>query len=149
YKWAIVQVEHSEGKQASATSLFYEYLQDHNYLTRTQCLDEYVELVRQYDTWEWEKNNNQKANRLNSLFFLISIDEFEEKMLERLKLDEPFNFDEFEKKLLDMEDEKIERYIHRKRREIVQTPIQDYFVGIVYAESYHSQLGNELGKEYP
>ena len=25
----------------------------------------------------------------------------------------------------------------------------EYFAGVVYAESYHSELGNELGKEYP
>lgn len=149
YDWAKVEVEHANGKLASATSLFYEYLVEHNLLTPTQSLNEYVELVRQYDTWEWEMNNNQKANRLNSLFFLISIEEFEEKMLERLPLNKPFEFDDFEKKLLDMEDEKIERYIRKKRRELVQTEIHDYFVGIVYAESYHSQLGNVLGKDYP
>ena len=31
----------------------------------------------------------------------------------------------------------------------MQTSIGDYLAGIVYAESYHSELGNELGKEYP
>ncbi len=48
-----------------------------------------------------------------------------------------------------MEENKIDRYIRRKRRELVQSQIGDYFAGIVYAESYHSELGNELGKEYP
>ena len=48
-----------------------------------------------------------------------------------------------------MEDNKIERYIRRKRRELVQTQVGDHFAGVVYAESYHSELGNELGKEYP
>ena len=48
-----------------------------------------------------------------------------------------------------MEEDKIERYIRRKRRELVQTQTGGHFAGIVYAESYHSELGNELGKEYP
>jgi oligoribonuclease NrnB/cAMP/cGMP phosphodiesterase (DHH superfamily) len=48
-----------------------------------------------------------------------------------------------------MEETKIERYIRRKRRELVQTFIDDYCVGIVHAESYHSELGNELGKDSP
>ena len=48
-----------------------------------------------------------------------------------------------------MEEDKIERYIRRKRRELVQKETGDLFAGIVYAESYHSELGNELGKEYP
>jgi uncharacterized protein len=48
-----------------------------------------------------------------------------------------------------MEEDKIDRYIRRKRRELVQTEIDGLFAGVVYAESYHSELGNELGKEYP
>jgi uncharacterized protein len=149
YEWSHVVVEDEKGKLTSATSLLYEYLINNQLLSPSDITREFVELVRQYDTWEWEKNNNQQARRLNALFYLISIEEFEEKMIQRLKGNDFFSFDEFEKKLLDMEDNKIERYIRRKRRELVQCQVGDYFAGIVYAESYHSELGNELGKEYP
>lgn len=149
YEWGHVKVEDSEGKLTSATSLLYEYLVERKLLQPSEAISEFVELVRQYDTWEWEKNNNQQAQRLNALFFLVSIEEFEEKMISRLKTSEHFRFDEFEQKILDMEEEKIERYIRRKKRELVQAKIGKYFAGIVYAESYHSELGNELGKEYP
>ena len=149
YEWGHVVVEDNEGNLASGTSLFYEYLIENELIQTSNAVDEFVELVRQYDTWEWEKNNNQEAHRLNALFFLISIDEFEEKMVNRLQNSDHFFFDEFEQKILDMEEDKVERYIRRKRRELVQTSIDDYLAGIVYAESYHSELGNELGKEYP
>ena len=148
YEWGRVVVDDDEGKLTSATSLFYEYLVTHQLLEPSDAIAEFVELVRQYDTWEWEKNNNHSAQRLNALFFLMTIEEFEETMIERLSEDH-FHFDEFEKKLLDMEEDKIERYIRRKRRELVQTETGGLFAGIVYAESYHSELGNELGKEYP
>jgi len=147
YEWSKVLIEDEKGYLTSATSLFYQYLVTHGYLEQKNSITEFVELVRQYDTWEWEKNDNQQARRLNALFFLVSIEEFEEKMLERLKTSEHFDFDEFEKKILKMEEEKIERYIRRKKRELVQTSIGEYFTGVVYAESYHSELGNELGKE--
>lgn len=149
YEWGDVKVEESEGRLASATSLFYSYLVNQNLIHSTTALDEYVELVRQYDTWEWEKKENIKAKRLNDLLYMQSINEFEENMLERLKQDEHFSFDEFEEKLLDIEEKKTERYIRRKRRELVQSYIGDICVGIVHAESYHSELGNALGKEYP
>ncbi|AVX09673.1 oligoribonuclease [Bacillus sp. Y-01] len=149
YEWGHVVVEDNKGNLASGTSLFYEYLIENELIQTSNAVDEFVELVRQYDTWEWEKNNNQEAHRLNALFFLISIDEFEEKMVNRLQNSDHFFFDEFEQKILDMEEDKVERYIRRKRRELVQTSIGDYLAGIVYAESYHSELGNELGKEYP
>ncbi|MGE7692925.1 DHH family phosphoesterase [Lysinibacillus sp. NPDC094177] len=147
YEWGKVIVEDENGYLTSATSLFYQYLVAHGFLEQTISISEFVELVRQYDTWEWEKNDNQQARRLNTLFFLVSIEEFEEKMLQRLKTSEHFDFDEFEKKILNMEEEKIARYIRRKKRELVQTAIGEYFTGVVYAESYHSELGNELGKE--
>lgn len=149
YEWGHVVVEDEEGKLTSATSMFYDYLVKKQLLEPTEAIAEFVELVRQYDTWEWEKNENAHAQRLNALFYLISIEEFEDKMLNRLKTNEHFSFDQFEEKILDMEENKIERYIRRKRRELVQTSVGKYLAGIVYAESYHSELGNELGKEYP
>lgn len=149
YEWAAVHVQGEAGELHSATSLYYDYLVKHSYLEASNAISEFVELVRQYDTWEWEKNDNQKAKRLNALFFVVSIDEFEESMLERLSKEAYFDFDDFEKKLLDMEDDKIVRYIRRKRRELVQIKAGGHYAGVVFAESYHSELGNQLGKEYP
>lgn len=90
YEWGHVVVEDNEGSLASGTSLFYEYLIENELIQTSNAVDEFVELVRQYDTWEWEKNNNQEAHRLNALFFLISIDEFEEKMVNRLQNSDHF-----------------------------------------------------------
>lgn len=149
YEWGHVAVEESEDRLASATSLFYAYLLKHGHLTPSAATAEFVELVRQYDTWEWEKLGNQQAQRLNALFFLLSMDEFEEVMRSRLETSDHFFFDEFEQKILDMEQTKIERYIRRKKREVVQAVINNQWAGIVHAESYHSELGNELGKEFP
>ncbi|WP_096270110.1 DHH family phosphoesterase [Paucisalibacillus globulus] len=149
YEWGHVVVENGEGKLNSATSLLYEYLVKHNLLTPKPVIEEFVELIRQYDTWEWEENDNYEAHRLNSLFYLISIDEFVEIMLERLQDNEHFQFSDFEKKILELEDNKIERYIRRKRRELIQHKIDSYYAGVVFAEMYHSELGNELGKDYP
>ncbi|MCY7753485.1 oligoribonuclease [Bacillus haynesii] len=147
--WGMVKVQYEDGRLASATSLFYEYLINKGHIRETKAMDQFVELIRLYDTWEWEQTGALEAKRLNDLFFMVSIDEFEEKMVRRLKESDAFSFDEFEEKILDMEEEKIERYIRRKRREIVQTFINAHCVGIVHAESYHSEVGNELGKTYP
>jgi len=149
YEWGYILVEDHEGKLTSATSLLYEYLVSNKLLKPTAAVTEFVELVRQYDTWEWEKNGNHQAHSLNSLFYLISMEEFEEKIMERLRTSDHFDFDEFEKKILKMESDKIDRYIRRKKREIVQAKVGEHIVGVVYAETYHSELGNELGKEYP
>ncbi|KKI90197.1 oligoribonuclease [Bacillus sp. SA1-12] len=149
YNWSHIQVEETEGKLASATSLFYQFLIEEKMIKAKPSLNEYVELVRQYDTWEWEKHGNINAKRLNDLLYMQSIEEFEGKMLERLSQNAHFSFDEFEEKVLDIEEKKTDRYIRRKTKELVQANIGKLCVGIVHAESYHSELGNALGKEFP
>lgn len=148
YTWGFVRVEYEDGRLTCATSLFYEYLIQHQYLQPSKVIEEFIELVRLYDTWEWEKQKNIKAKQLNDLLYMTSIEEFEEKMVLRLQQSDTFEFNEFEEKLLQMEEDKLGRYIRRKKREVVQTFIGEYCTGIVHAESYHSELGNELGKEY-
>ncbi|WP_028401601.1 DHH family phosphoesterase [Ectobacillus panaciterrae] len=148
-EWASVKVAYEDGRLASATSLFYEFLQQNGFLEEKASLNEFTELVRQYDTWEWDKHNNKTAKQLNDLLFLMSIEEFAENMTQRLQEHDRFFFNEFEEKLLAVENEKIERYIRKKKRELVQTFSGDNCVGIVHAESYHSELGNELGKQHP
>ncbi len=147
YSWAKVVVSYDDGKLTSATTLFYDYLLENNWITASGSLNEFVELIRQYDTWDWEKNDNIKAKQLNDLFSLLSLDEFETRMIERLNNEEVFSFNEFEQQILKMEEDKINRYIRKKNRELVQTFIGDHCIGIVHAEMYHSELGNELGKE--
>ena len=148
--WAAVTVSYDDGRLTSATSLLYDYLVDSELLEKNEALDQFVELVRQYDTWEWDVNNNQKAKRLNDLFFLLSIDEFEDRMVKRLESNESqFDFDDFEEQILDMEESKMNRYLKRKQKEIYQTMIDEHCVGIVHAESYISELGNLFGKMNP
>jgi oligoribonuclease NrnB/cAMP/cGMP phosphodiesterase (DHH superfamily) len=149
YNWAAVTVEYEDGRLTSATSLFYDYLLEKELITRREALDEVVELIRQYDTWEWDRNNNTKAKRLNDLLYMISIDDFVERMLQKLTNADRFNFDDFETQILDMEEQKLERYLRKKRREIVQKPVDDKWVGIIHAESFLSEIGNALGKENP
>jgi uncharacterized protein len=148
HNWASVTVEQEDGKLTSATSLFYEYLIQQGFLEQSKSKSEFVELVRQYDTWEWDINKNFTAKRLNDLLFMITIEEFEEKMISKLAADEPFRFDNIEKKLIQVEEKRVARYINRKKREVYQISIGDYLAGVVHAESNHSELGNELSKEF-
>lgn len=149
HEWGFVQAEYDSGKKTCATSLYYEFLIKEKKITATKALDDFVELVRQYDTWEWEKNDNKAAKRLNDLFFILGLEHFETEMLERMKHTEGFSLSDKEELILDLEDKKIERYIFSKNRQIVQTFVDDYCVGIIYAEQYLSELGNALAKLNP
>ncbi|WP_027725130.1 DHH family phosphoesterase [Tuberibacillus calidus] len=150
YEWGLVKPEDEDGKKTCATSLFYDYLVDKKLMQPHKALEEFIELVRQYDTWEWDENNTLEAKRLNDLFYIMDRTEFEEEMLSRLKENpDAFSLTDMENTLLDIEDQKIDRYIRSKNRQIVQTFIENYCVGIVHAEQYLSELGNELNKLNP
>ena len=150
YKWGSVIPEYETGKKTCATSLFYDHLITNGIMERNKALEEFIELVRQYDTWEWDENNNVTAKRLNDLFYIRNREQFEEEMLKRLTENtESFMLSETENMLLDIEEQKINRYIYSKSRQIVQTFVDDYCVGIVHAEQYLSELGNALNNLYP
>lgn len=149
YKWGLVQAEYDTNKKTSATSLFYDFLLNKELMKPNPSLEQFIELVRQYDTWEWEVNKNTDAKRLNDLFFIIGIDTFEKEMLERLTKNQPFTLSDTEEMILDVEENKIERYIHSKNRQMVQRFVDDICVGIVNAEQYLSELGNALAKLNP
>lgn len=69
HEWGFVQVEYDDGRLTSATSLLYGYLVENGFMKPTNALDQFTELVRQYDTWEWERYDQKQAKRLNDLFF--------------------------------------------------------------------------------
>ncbi|KUP08255.1 hypothetical protein Q73_06995 [Bacillus coahuilensis m2-6] len=148
YDWATVTVESSNGIKECATSLYYRYLINEGTLKESTILNEYVEHVRQYDVWDWEKDNNVIAKQLNDLLTLMSFEEYESRIRSKIESDEEFTFDQFESSLLSIEEERMNRYISRKKRSVFQVEFQNHLVGIVYADSYISELGNTLGKLY-
>ncbi|WP_251555160.1 DHH family phosphoesterase [Neobacillus muris] len=150
YPWGSVVAEYESGKKTCATSLFYDYLIKHNKMERNKALEDFIDLVRQYDTWEWDANQNIAAKRLNDLFYILNREHFEEEMIKRLSGDhDTFSFTDTETMILDIEENKINRYIQSKSRQLVQTFVGGYCVGIVHAEQHLSELGNALNNLNP
>lgn len=144
YEWAQVIVERN-GVRESGTTLLYEYLVQSGFLQADEALGRYVELVRQYDTWEWKENGNLHAKRLNDLFYILGRDRF----FRRFTEDYSPEFTETESLLLEMEQEKIEKYIKGKSKDINVLDVHEYRAGVVFAEQYISELGNALAEMNP
>ncbi len=148
YEWGFV--DPGNDKKTCAATLFYQFLLEKEKIERLESLEQFLELVRKYDTWEWEEDNEVDAKRLNDLFSIMGRETFKSEMLRRLTRDpDSFAFNESEEMILDLEERKIERYIHQKNRQLVQMDVDEYCIGLVHAESYHSELGNELNKRNP
>lgn len=162
YEWATVNplqeikrndagnVYVSEFEKSSGTSMFYKYLLDKKMLKSNDSIYTFVELVRQYDTWEWEtKYKNENAKQLNDLLYILGRERFIKDYLEVLVDDTFYGFSKSEKLLLELEKEKIDRYIKSKAKQLEVCKIAGYDAGVVFAEQYQSQLGNELSKLNP
>lgn len=150
HQWANVKTEYEDGRKTCGTSMFFEHLVEEGLIHPTPSMIEFVELVRQYDTWEWEAKENFRAKWLNDLFYMEGIAAFEEKMIARLtENNNIFEFNELEKSILLLEEKRIQQFINQKQKEIKETTIGSYRIGIVHADRYHSEAGNVLAKNNP
>jgi oligoribonuclease NrnB/cAMP/cGMP phosphodiesterase (DHH superfamily) len=158
YDWCTVQIE-DDIEKVSGTSLFYKYLIDNSYIDEDEDIFQFVEKVKRYDTWLWTtKYNDAEAKQLNDLLYIYGRDRFISKFVSKLYdyldccmwSDDESLFNDTDNLLLELEQNKIDNYIESKSKEMMQSVLnvhhKFYKVGIVFAEQYISQLGNELAK---
>lgn len=156
YDFCDVTIE-IDGEKTCGTSMFFNYL-DERFVRLNEILGtnfdiesifKYTEIVRKWDTWLWaEKYNDTIPRDLNNLFYLYGRDRFVNKLSRQLKYHADSIFTDTDKLLLELDNSKKESYILNKDSEIMLKTIQGYNVGIVFAEQYISELGNELAKKH-
>lgn len=140
YEWAEVHPEHADGTKSAGTSMFFDYL------NQPSALAIFVENVRRWDTWEWTtKYNDEHAKVMNALLHLIGRDRF----VTRFSVDPSIQLRDAEQILMDIEQARIKAYIGKKAKNLIEREWNNYLVGVVYAEQYISELGNELAKKNP
>lgn len=158
YKWCHVNVECLDGKDCGTNAFFNYLLLNTNSFRENENLSfsslrKFVETVRRYDTWEWStKYNDLESKQWNNLLYIYGRDKFITKVLSQL-INGYFLFEPTDYTLLELNQDKIDRYIDKKQNEIIEMYIRDnvneYKAGVVYAEQYHSELGNTLAKNNP
>ena len=100
YPFVKVQLKNEKGL-CCGTSLFYEYLIQNNFLFETDIINEFVELTRQHDTWEWKNiYNNEKSRELSILFSALGIEGYINFIYEKLKNEKEFVFNSIESMLI-------------------------------------------------
>lgn len=150
YEWVTVEIENKKGKTCG-TSLFFNHLYtDMKLVTNIEKIKRYVELVRRYDTWEWSDiYNDYKAKELNDLLYIYGADYFIEKYADILTQFNNNMFDLVDDLLLSIRQKEIDRYIKKKQKQILIITKNEFTFGVVFADKYQSELGNELIKMNP
>lgn len=129
-----------------ATSLFYEYLLSNNYLVRNDVIDEFVELTRQHDTWEWKNiYNNEKSRELAILFDAIGINGYIKFIYEKLLKEQTFEYNEIERMLINNKKIEISEAVEEYLDKIYYKNILDLKAGIIFINyEYRNELAEYL-----
>lgn len=87
-------IEKDKNGKRCGTELFYEYLVQSNLIDRSKAIDEFVELTRLEDTWEWKNSEyvGEKAHDLAILFNAIGLNNYISSMTSKL-LYNPISFE--------------------------------------------------------
>lgn len=152
YKWCNVVIE-DDVEKVCGTNLLYDYIMSKlkircDYM-RLINLSDLVECVKRYDTWLWkDKYSDIRPKQLNNLFYILGYKRFRNSLRNCY-----YSVDNFLKNhstILELEQEKINRYIEKKNEEIIPKVIkiedEVYIVGVVFAEQFVSELGNRLSE---
>lgn len=160
YDWCEVSVINDTlGIKTSGTELFYTYLRrrgQFEYLSVNVIgnIDEFVDIVRDYDTWRWKELGKKGIIRkqVNDLFYIYGREKFIDWALGQiltLKLyrgmsDFPI-YSEKDIALLDQKQKDIDIYVEEKNRQLFNRVDEvGHTYGVVFAERYFSELGNRL-----
>lgn len=151
YLWASVYTKYKE-VNTCGTHLFYWYLSEKfpNHYWHTNALIRFVELVRQWDTWDWNSMHKDKgihAKNFNTLANFYSTTKFIADCLQKIKSDQNM-FNKTDKVLLDTFNDRNEKYCNKKLKNIKKVQYYDYTLGVCFAEDNFSDLGNLICREY-
>lgn len=161
-QWAFIESEIA-GRKTCGTELHYMYLKEKEllppHMADSAFFASFVEQVRAYDTWDWKELGNVEAKSLNSLLYVFGPTQFMDDQIR--KISDNFNnagavqyiFDGKEQIFVDVENAREESYIRGRAKNLFERDWtvagKEYKVGVVYADQYHSTLGNDLHELNP
>lgn len=129
YPFVKVKIKNDKGL-CCGTSLFYEYLIENNFVTKNNIMNEFVELTRLHDTWEWKNiYNNEKARELAILFDCLGCEGYINFIYEKLNNEKEFNFN------------KIETILINNKKLVINDAIEGYLKNIYYREILGMKAG--------
>lgn len=140
YDWAkVTEIDEELNEKTSGTYMFYKEL--FNMDGKTKIL---ANVIRKYDTWTWKEKNDLEPKKLNDLMYIYGRDLFINSMIEYCSspnIDLITYEDEF---LLSLKQKEIDNYLENKNKSMIKTSLFGMTVGIIFAERFHSEIGNRL-----
>ena len=143
----------SNGIKPSGTSIFYNYLlnkyPEENILRTTKVM-EFVEAVRNYDTFGHKINGNMTGKYLTDLVFAIGRKEFIRKYKNEL-LNDPnqhLTFSDYDKEYIIDVEMKEKEYVDDCDKNLIRMEINGNNVGVLISDKFRSTVGNDLSERH-
>lgn len=160
YDWCEVSVMNDTlDIKTSGTELFYTYLRRHEQFDHLSVnvignIDEFVDIVRDYDTWRWKELGKEGivCKQMNDLFYIYGREVFIDWALDQILTLKFYRgisvfpiYSEKDMALLDQKQKDIDTYIEEKNKQLFHRVDEvGHTYGVVFAERYFSELGNRL-----
>lgn len=160
YDWCEVSVMNDTlDIKTSGTELFYTYLRRHEQFDHLSVnvignIDEFVDIVRDYDTWRWKELGKEGivCKQMNDLFYIYGREVFIDWALDQILTLKFYRgisvfpiYSEKDMDLLDQKQKDIDTYIEEKNKQLFHRVDEvGHTYGVVFAERYFSELGNRL-----
>lgn len=142
----------------SATSLVWDWVkQDVNFANvsaqRQQQLGELVELIRAYDTWDWQNDPNmsaqerKSADELNQLFWFYPLSKSRDFVESVYKV----GWEKYRSQntlLINTLNGRRQRYLDKHLKDVTEFEIDGHTFGVVYASDYKSEIAHALLKKH-
>ena len=144
YSFTTIRISDEKGL-CSGTSLFYEYLISNNLIASdNKAIQDFSELTRKYDTWEWKtKYNDERAHELSLLFDSVGSDGYIELMYQKLSkasINE-FKFNELERMLIKNKINQVQEKLSNYAKKVYYEKIFGLKAGIVFIDyEYRNDL---------
>ena len=143
-----------ESDSTCGTSLFYDYLVDNvlnkDIVKRLKKYKEFVNAITLFDTGNWAKENSFISNQLNMLLRVIG----KQRFIERFTEDPNLRLSVDELAVLQLEQERIDRYIysHKFTSFVIDLKIPnlgEYKASVCYANDCYMEMFQMLFDTYP
>lgn len=168
YEWCTVSVnDENTGRPTCGAMLFFNYFEKEvgeSEMKRFLRWNDYslasllafVQMVRDWDTWEWKNNElswGKIAKQLNDLFGIYGKERFVEWAIDKVKRSDHMFIHDWagdESLLLEIREKEINDYIQKKNESLVKYDLHDLgMAGVVFADRFVSELGNQICENHP
>ena len=141
-------VVENDGRKECGTTLYYEYLKSitENQILNKESLTTMVELVRQNDTFDFTLELKDLSVKFTILYSIYGREKYIERYYNYILENEVFELTDMEKEILEIEQDRTNRYIEEKLKHVKKAKINGIPVGIVFAERNRSTLGHVMAE---